>query len=165
MSVALFRERLKRSRLPANDVQCMPRWLEEFARTHPESNGLIPLSDPADPDVLTFLRTLRDRKIPCWQRLQAARTLEWYQMLVLRNSLVDFSHYKLKPQEMAEKERRSKLPADHPLQDVEGMDGEGRPGVIDPREPKPVQALRARMRMPHHPISIENAFASWITKK
>jgi len=162
VSVALFRERLKRSRLPANDVQCMPRWLEEFARIHPESNGLIPLSDP---DVLKFLRTLRDRKVPCWQRLQAARTLEWYQMLLLRNSLVDFSHYKLKLQEMAEKERRSKLPADDPLQHGEGKDGERMPGVVDPMEPKPVQALRARMRMPHHPISIENAFASLITKK
>jgi integron integrase len=161
MSVALFRERLKRSRLPANDVQWMPRWLEEFAMTHPESNGLIPFSDP---DVLMFLQQLRDRKVPCWQRLQAARTLEWYQMLVLRNSLVDFSHYKLKLEEMAEKERRPKLPADAPLQDGEGMDGEGRPGLIDPAEPKPVQALRARMRMLHHPISTENAYASWIAR-
>jgi hypothetical protein len=42
MSVALFRERLEKSRLHANGILWMPRWLEEFARTHPESNGLIP---------------------------------------------------------------------------------------------------------------------------
>jgi hypothetical protein len=53
----------------------------------------------------------------------------------------------LKLQEMAEKERRAKLPADSPLRDGEGMDGEGKPGAIDPAEPKPVQALQARMQM------------------
>jgi hypothetical protein len=98
MSNALFRERLGKSRLHADDILWMPRWLEEFARTHPESDGLIPFSDA---DVLKFLQQLRDRKVPSWQRLQAARTLEWYQTLVLRNSLVDFSYYQLKLQELA----------------------------------------------------------------
>ncbi len=157
MSVALFRERLEKSQLHTDDIKWMPRWLEEFTRTHPESNGLIQFSDP---DVLKFLQQLRDRKVPSWQRLQAARTLEWYQTLVLRNSLVDFSHYKLKLQEMAEKERRARLPVDSPLQEGEGMDGEGKPGLINADEPKPVQALRAHMRMLHHPISTENAYAS-----
>jgi integron integrase len=161
MSVARFRERLEKSRLPPDDIQWMPRWLEEFARNHPESNGLIHFSDP---DVLKFLQQLRDRKVPSWQRLQAARTLEWYQTLVLQNSLVDFSYYKLKLQEMAEKERRAKIPPHSPLADDEGMDGEGKPGVVNPNEPKPVQALRARMRMLHHPISTENAYASWISR-
>lgn len=161
MSLALFRERLQKSRLHADDIKWMPRWLEEFARSHPECNGSFRFSDP---DVLKFLQQLRDRKIPSWQRLQAARTLEWYQTLVLRDSLVDFSHYKLKLQEMADKERRAKLPANSPLQEDEGMDGEGRPGVIDPAEPKPVQALRARMRVLHHPISTENAYAGWINR-
>jgi hypothetical protein len=118
----------------------MPRWLAEFARNHPESNGSIRFSDP---DVLKFLQQLRDRQAPAWQRLQAARTLEWYQTLVLRESAVDFSRYKLKLQELAEREKQAKATADS-LQDGEGIDGEGRPGLIDEREPKPVQALRAR---------------------
>jgi integron integrase len=160
MSIALFRERLAKSRLHPDDIKWMPRWLQEFARNHPESDGLIRFSDP---EVLKFLQRLRDRKVPAWQRLQAARTLEWYQTLVLRESVIDFSRYKLTLQELAEKEKQAKSAADA-LQNGEGMDGEGRPGLIDEGEPKPVQALRARMRMLHHPISTENAYAGWITR-
>ena len=160
MSIALFRERLAKSRLHPDDIKWMPRWLQEFARSHPEADGLIRFSDP---DVLRFLQQLRDRKVPAWQRLQAARTLEWYQTLVLRESVIDFSHYKLTLQELAEREKQAKSSAG-PLQDGEGMDGEGRPGLIDQEEPKPVQALRARMRMLHHPLSTENAYAGWITR-
>ncbi|MFN9602567.1 MAG: integron integrase [Planctomycetota bacterium] len=160
MSIALFRERLAKSRLHPDDIKWMPRWLQEFARSHPEADGLIRFSDP---DVLRFLQQLRDHKVPAWQRLQAARTLEWYQTLVLRESVIDFSHYKLTLQELAEREKQAKSSAG-PLQDGEGMDGEGRPGLIDQEEPKPVQALRARMRMLHHPLSTENAYAGWITR-
>lgn len=46
MSIALFRKRLARSRLHPDDIQWMPRRLEEFARSHPESDGLIRFSDP-----------------------------------------------------------------------------------------------------------------------
>jgi len=61
MSIALFRERLGKSRLHPDDIKWMPRWLQEFARNHPESNGSIRFSDP---DVLKFLQQLRDRKVP-----------------------------------------------------------------------------------------------------
>jgi hypothetical protein len=46
VSIALFRKRLARSRLHPDDIQWMPRRLEEFARSHPEADGLIRFSDP-----------------------------------------------------------------------------------------------------------------------
>ena len=61
MSIALFRERLAKSRLHPDDIKWMPRWLQEFARSHPEADGLIRFSDP---DVLRFLQQFRDRKVP-----------------------------------------------------------------------------------------------------
>jgi hypothetical protein len=94
-----------------------------------------------------FLQKLRDAKVECWQRLKAARSLEWYQMMVLRVSTVDFTEFKLKLQEMAEKQKRSQVSKDSPLLGDEGIAGEGKPGLVDPNEPRPVQELRARSKV------------------
>ncbi len=57
--------------------------------------------------LLQFLRRLRDQGAPAWKRLQAARALEWYQSLVLAQSLVDFAPFKLKLAELANVEKRA----------------------------------------------------------
>ncbi len=80
----------------------MPSWFAQFAMNRPDKDGLIHLGDE---DVLKFLLGLRDAKVPSWQRLQAARSLEWFQTLVLRSNTVDFLSYKIKLHELAEKER------------------------------------------------------------
>lgn len=161
MSVELFRERLNRSRLHPNDIKWMPSRFSQFAAGRPVVDGLVWFDTD---DVLKFLQKLRDAKVECWQRLQAARSLEWYQMMVLRVSTVDFTEFKLKLQEMAEKQKRSQVSKDSPLLDDEGIAGEGKPGLVDPNEPRPVQELRARMRFLHHPISTEDTYAGWIRR-
>lgn len=50
------------------------------------------------------------------------------------------------------------------MQDDEGFAGEGKPGLNDPNEPLPVQALRARMRVLHYAISTEDTYAGWIAR-
>ncbi len=161
MSLELFRDRLNKSRLHPNDIKWMPSWFGQFAKGRPVVDGLVWFSTD---DVLQFLQKLRDGKVECWQRLQAARSLEWYQTMVLQVSTVDFSVFKLKLQEMAEKEKRAQTAKNSPLLDDEGFAGEGKPGLFDPNEPRPVQALRARMRVLHHPISTENTYAGWIRR-
>ena len=161
MSIELFRDRLNRSRLHPDDIKWMPSWFGKFANDKPLVDGLIRFSQE---DVLKFLQKLRDGKVPSWQRLQAARSLEWYQTMVLKDSTVDFSEFKLKLQEFAEKERRAQIDVDSPLQDEEGFAGEGKPGLDNPNESQPVRALRARMRVLHHPISTENTYAGWIAR-
>jgi hypothetical protein len=161
MSLELFRDRLNKSRLHSNDIKWMPGWFAQFATGRPVVDGLISFEKE---DVLKFLRKLRDSNVECWQRLQAARALEWYQTLVLRESKVDFSEFKLKLQEMAEKERRAQVSTKEPLSEEDGFAGEGKPGVFNPNEPRPVQALRARMRVLHHPLSTENTYAGWIAR-
>jgi len=65
---------------------------------------------------------------------------------------------------MAEKEKRAQVVKNSPLLDDDGFAGEGKPGLFDPNEPRPVHALRARMRVLHHPISTENTYAGWISR-
>jgi integron integrase len=65
---------------------------------------------------------------------------------------------------MAEKEKQAQVGKNTPLLDDDGFAGEGKPGLFDPNEPRPVQALRARMRVLHHPISTENTYAGWISR-
>jgi integron integrase len=162
MSEALFREKLSRSRLSTNDIKWMPHWFAEFTKDRSPADGRF-LFDNAD--VLSFLRMLLKRHVPAWQRLQAARSLEWYQMMVLESSNVDFSPFKLKLQELADKERNARTTA-APISgaDDEGFEGEGKPGVLNTNVPLPVQNLRSRMRVLHHPISTENTYADWISR-
>lgn len=109
--------------------------------------------------VLGFLRSLRDSGVAAWQRLQAARAVEWYQALVLRSAEVDFSLFKQKLGELAEVERRAGGEAIG-----KGMPGEGLPGEIDADEPESVRAMRVRMRVLHHPKSTETAYVGWVKR-
>ena len=61
----------------------------------------------------------------------------------LQVSTVDFSVFKFKLQEMAEKEKRAQTAKNSPMLNDEGFAGEGKPGLFDPNEPRLVHALRA----------------------
>ncbi len=50
----------------------MPSWFAQFATGRPVVEGLIQFEKD---DVLKFLQKLRDSDVPCWQRLQAARSV------------------------------------------------------------------------------------------
>ena len=79
-------------------------WLAKDAAQQP--NGVQRL-EVSEERVLCFLRSLRDRGVPPWQRLQAARSIEWYQGIVLKHEFLDFAPYKMKLSELAEADRRS----------------------------------------------------------
>ncbi len=168
MSVELFQQRLAKSQLAPNDIRWMPHWVREFSHLHPSGGSLIAF---ASQDVEAFLRSLRDRNVPAWQRLQAARALEWYQLLVLDSALVDFSFFKTKLAERAELEARmgKGLHGYGASQTIEPgspavVMGEGTPGLISPAEPVPIQKLRARLRLLHHPLSTETAYVNWLQR-
>jgi hypothetical protein len=55
----------------------MPKWLEKYAATAVKTaDGDFVLTREL---VFDFLIKLMNSGTPVWQRLQAARTLEWYQ--------------------------------------------------------------------------------------
>ena len=47
---------------------------------------------------------------------------------------------------------------------AEGIPGVGLPGMLDPKELEAIRAMRSRMRVLHHPISTESAFAFQLTQ-
>jgi len=48
----------------------MPRWLDEYAKVL--GLGQATALSVTEEGVLIFLRSSRDRRVPAWQRLQAA---------------------------------------------------------------------------------------------
>ena len=84
MSVEVFCYRLGKTQLAAADRKWMPLWLEKYASTATRSaDGSLVLTRES---VFDFLVKLKKGGTPAWQRLQAARTLEWYQKLLLDRS-------------------------------------------------------------------------------
>ncbi len=156
VTVELFRDRLGRSQVHPNDRRWMPMWVAEYASQQPSEAERLEVSDER---VLCFLRSLRDRGVPAWQRLQAARAIEWYQGIVLKHGYVDFSPYIVKLGELAAIDRRSGAGGS-----AGGIAGEGLPGRLDPDEPPAVRDLRARMRVLHHPKSTEECYAKWLLR-
>ena len=105
MSLHEFIGRLSRAQVSENDRKWMPKWVAEYSSNfRQDSSQELKLNEP---DVLTFLRGLRDRGVPAWQRLQATRSLDWYQSLVGKQQLVDFSPMGTKLNEIAQREKRS----------------------------------------------------------
>ena len=105
MSVEQFSFRLGKSQIHPHDKKWMPRWLEEYAKI--VGLGQVVTMPVTEKGVLTFLRSLRARGVPAWQRLQAARTVEWYEELVLQRQEVDFAGFKRKLGELVEVEKRT----------------------------------------------------------
>lgn len=158
MSVEQFRARLSRVQIHPNDLKWMPSWLTEYALSQSLDASAPLVVD--EQTVLTFLRSLRDRRVPAWQRLQAARAVEWYQSLVLDRTDLDFGSFKRKLGELAQREKRAGV-----LETCgPGLPGEGAAGLLDPSEPSAVRSLRARMRVLHHPKSTEEAYAGWLVR-
>jgi len=91
MSVEVFCYRPGKTQVAAADKKWMPKWLENHASTAAKSaNGDLVLTKDS---VFDFLVKLRRGGTPAWQRLQAARTLDWYQKRILIGCSVDFSEF------------------------------------------------------------------------
>lgn len=150
--------------LSENELTWYPKWVDGYAAFHSlrqiweQGAGELPLDRDL---VIAYLRSLRDSGIAAWRRHQAARALEIYQVTVLRNSTVDFRPIRDKLQQIARIENRTGATA---TSEAALVAGEGNAGDIDPSEPYPIQRMRARMRVLHHPISTEQAYVGWVAR-
>ncbi len=168
MSVEVFCYRLGKTQLAAADKKWMPKWLEKYASTAVKTaDGNLVLTRES---VFDFLVKMKKGGTPAWQRLQAARTLEWYQKLILDGGSVDFGEFIKGLLLLAAKEKQTQqtekagLGLIRATTEIEGLPGEGLPGLIDKTEPRAVQELRKRMRALHNPRSTENAYVSWLAR-
>lgn len=144
MSLERFRQALAVMNVAANEKEWFPKWVAGYAarsdvKSQIGADGLIPVTRDL---VIGFLRSLRDRQIPAWRRLQAARAIEVDQASVLRNSVVDFRPIRDTLREIAAREDRGG--AD--LAESNLVAGEGNAGVLDEREPESIRRMRTKLR-------------------
>ncbi len=109
--------------------------------------------------MIGFLRSLRDKSVEPWRRLQAARSITYYHAIFVRDDSVDFKPILEKLQELAGQQSRAGVPMSTSDERVEGK---GNPGLIDTSEPAVIQKMRARMRLMHHPKSTEETYIHWV---
>ncbi|QEG42743.1 phage integrase N-terminal SAM-like domain-containing protein [Roseimaritima ulvae] len=160
MSVSRFKRRLQRSGIRKADVEWFPRWLDGYCRHHRlDPDRQLEISQDR---VVSFLQSLRDNRFPAWQRLQAARAIEAYQLQVLGKQVLDFAFIRGKLEEIARWEQLEL--GTQPEGQSTLVLGEGNPGRIDPAEPDAVRRFRERMRVIRHPKSTEDTYVGWIKR-
>lgn len=159
--VELYKRCIAVKNLNENAAKWFPRWFETYVLYHrfhtKESVERVPVTQDL---LIRFLQNLRDKKIAAWQRLQATEAIEAYHNIVLRTNEVDFEPVRKKLTELANAERR----AGTELGQSALVAGEGNQGLIDEDEPKPIVAMRKKMRLLHHPKSTEQAYTGWIRR-
>ncbi len=124
MSLSNFKRAVEIGRLSEADREWFPRWFASYAdfvsRMVPVAVGteVIQIGSPRVPTddntnlpinqslVIGFLRTLRDKGVEHWRRLQAARAIAYYHTIVVRDEAMDFKPIIEKLQELAGRQQR-----------------------------------------------------------
>ena len=122
MSVDQFCHSLPKLSFHKHDVVWFPRWIRRYAASIGRSNSeQLFVHEEA---LLSFLRTIRDRGVPAWQRLQAVRAIEAYRQHVLKIDQPSLVRFKQTLQRLAalqfRKTRRIRRTEDHILFDRSG---------------------------------------------
>jgi hypothetical protein len=129
-----------------------------YARSIGQINA--PRIDISRDSLIALLRNLRDSGKSAWVRLQVVRAVEFYQQVVLHDSVPDLSDVRFTLEGLARKERSKKrspeLDAEQAASDL--LDDKMLIGRIDPREPALLQEIRTLMRVRHYAVRTERAY-------
>lgn len=143
-----------------NARKFFPVWFEQYLRFHRYHTKVEAGPIPVTQDLLIeFLKHLRDRQVPAWQRLQAAEALKAQHSLRLRSEGVDFDPVCKKLKELADRDRQTGS-----LPNSNLVEGEGNHGLINEEEPQVIVEMRKRLRLLHHPKSTEEAYTRWVRR-
>jgi integron integrase len=157
MSVEHFCRRVRDSSLSPADQQWFPPWIRRYAEATKTTHGPLPVSRNS---VIDFLRMLRDRGTPAWQRLQATRAIEAYQMLVQKTHSPSLQDIRSTLSRLADQERAAPR-----SDDVPGASDERHlVGIIDPHEPAIIQRARRELRLRHRALRTEQSYVGWIER-
>ena len=160
MTVASFRRCVALKKLKDGDRQWLPKWLSAYAKFHGVKSEDVQL-DMDEARAIAFLRSLRDRKVEAWRRLQAMRAMELYQQVILRTPNVDFLPIRKKLMELAAAEKANPGIATRPSDLVPG---EGNAGKIKRGDPESIQEMQKCLRFLHHPLTTEKAYLGWMQR-
>lgn len=158
MSVKQFCTLLNDGKFGKNDKTWFPRWLRRYASTVKVDQGKLSVTEA---EVVEFSRSLRDAKVPAWQRLQALRAVEAYRDLVLRTDKPSLREMRLTLGRLAEQEKAfGGRKADFPgVKDERHLIGR-----IDPREPAIIQQMRKELRLRHKAMETERSYVGWVQR-
>lgn len=162
MSLQKYQRAMAIMKLRPQDKTWFPKWLKAYAQHHrfetDDEERSLELSSEL---LIKFLQSMRDHGVAAWQRHQAARAVEAYQNVIVRKDIINFAPILAKLQEIAALERNVGGPvtaADSNLVPGEGNDGKTR------KEPKPVIAMRRKLRSIHYPLSTEKTYTQWLRR-
>ena len=99
-------------------------------------------------DVISFLKSKVEQKMPTWKRLGIVNSLIWFRNNVRKTDQPSLEMIRAKLQERLAQERLEK--EEVPIEDVVGK--------INPREPDVIQQLRRQMRLMGRAFNTEKAY-------
>lgn len=153
MSVRRFEQVVRSTGLAKNDVKWLPIWLAKFARFH--GCGETEVLDVDRERSVAFLRSLKKNGSAAWQRLQAVRALQHYELHVLGRAESELREVRITLADLAAREKRGAAGAE-PEEVLARR--------IDPSEPEILQDVRKRLRVQHYSWRTEKAYAGWISR-
>jgi len=152
MGVAAFRRQIHAAGVAENDRKWLPIWIEKYAQYH----GQLAWQnlDVTPERTIAFLKDLKARSAPAWQRLQVVRALQQYLKII---------HHTNSPQLNAIRQKLAELTAKE-KQQVPFAELKHKPYGIDPAEPPAVQELRRCLRTQHYSHKTEKAYTGWVRR-
>ncbi|HBE70605.1 MAG TPA: hypothetical protein DDW52_20865, partial [Planctomycetaceae bacterium] len=160
MSLTRFQSRILGTSLSKAEQAWFPKWVDGY-RQH--CRGTLDQNLPVTEElVIGFLRSLRDRRVEAWRRLQAARAIELYQELIPIETKLDFAKIKRTLHELDRKENHQSAPQSQREQQI--VPGEWNPGKLDDSEPETIKRMRGRMRVLGYRRSTEIAYVGWLRR-
>ena len=104
--------------------------------------------------AIAFLKTLRSRSVPAWQRLQVVRALQQYSRIVLHTTCPQLNDIRKTLADLAANEQHGANRTQIPDQSH----------GIGPPEPEPVQMLRRCLRTQHYALRTETVYVGWVSR-
>jgi integron integrase len=157
MSVERYCTRVRDSSLTPADRQWFPAWIRRYAEATKTTHGPLTVTREG---VIGFLKMLRDGGTPAWQRLQATRAIEAYQMLVLGGPGPPLQDIRTTLSRLADQERAAtRSGAGAGTNDERHL-----AGIIDPHEPAIIQKARRELRLRHRALRTERSYVGWIER-
>lgn len=152
MTVEAFKRAVESSGLQKKDQKWLPIWLEKYAIFH----GAVPDQrlDINAELAIAFLKDMKSRKAPAWQRLQAVRALQQYVWMVADSNCPALDDIREKLSDLAADEKLGTM-TKAPEVTLHGLDAS---------EPELHQMMRRRLRTQHYARRTEMAYMGWVTR-
>lgn len=148
---------IRTAKLQNSDRKWYPLWVAQYAQFL-GSDGAANLAVGYE-STIEFLKHLKSRRRPAWQRLQAVRAIEFYRSQVLLSSEPSLADIREKLAELVSSEQHRTAQGATDADSVEEL-----VGVIDDHQPLLIQQLQRQLRIQHYSRRTEKAYVQWVER-